>query len=113
MRTRLPALRTLPSSTLVTFSWLAMSGMLALLPLKANEEVREATCRPSTLTSRLSSSSAMPSEKYSWAGSSLMLTNGSTAIELRLSLGAGCADFWAAGSASVLTAAAGSRAWGR
>ena len=52
------------------------------LPLKENDDVREATRSPSTLTSTLSSSSEMPSEKYSLSGSSDMLMNGRTAMDL-------------------------------
>ena len=44
-------------------------------------DVRAATFSPSMLASALSSSSAMPSPKYSCSGSPLMLTKGSTAIE--------------------------------
>ena len=53
------------------------------LPLKANDEVREATCMPGTLASALMISSVMPSLKYSFSGSALMLASGSTAIALR------------------------------
>ena len=55
--------------------------MSTLLPLKLNADVRDATRRPRIFESTLSSSSAMPSAKYSFSSSSLMLTNGSTAID--------------------------------
>ena len=48
--------------------------------LKTNEEVLDVTCRPSTLTSAFKISSVIPSLKYSFSGSALILTNGSTAI---------------------------------
>ena len=45
-----------------------------------NAEVRETTARPLTRESALISSSAMPSQKYSWSGSLVRLAKGSTAI---------------------------------
>ncbi len=81
MRTRDPALRTLPSRTSATFSFRATVGMSTLAPLKLNAEVRDATRRPRIFDSTLSSSSDRPSAKYSFAASSLMLTKGSTAID--------------------------------
>src|SRR5713226_4894432 len=51
------------------------------LPLNAKAEVRELTRIPSTLARALISSSVIPSEKYSFSRSLLMLTNGSTATE--------------------------------
>ena len=50
------------------------------LPLSANTDVRDATRRPSTLASASISSSVMPSLRYSFSGSGLALTNGSTAM---------------------------------
>jgi hypothetical protein len=50
-------------------------------PLKENADVRAATRRPASWVSALMMSSEMPSEKYSFSGSPLMLANGSTAIE--------------------------------
>ena len=47
MRTRWPALRTLPSRTVATFSLRATVGIsISLLPLNENADVREATRRP-------------------------------------------------------------------
>src|SRR4030095_4402066 len=46
MRTRLPDLRTLPSSTVATLSFCATVGMSTSLPLKENADVRDATRRP-------------------------------------------------------------------
>jgi len=51
--------------------------------LNENAEVRAATSSSLISASELSSSSARPSEKYSWACSPLMFTKGSTAIEWR------------------------------
>src|SRR2546430_17192258 len=50
-------------------------------PFRANADVREAIRRPSTLVSALISSSLMPSLRYSFSGSALAFTNGSTAME--------------------------------
>ena len=73
--------------------------MLTDLPLKMNDEVRDATRNCGNLTSRFRISSAMPSLKYSFSALPLMLTNGSTAIDLRpSSTGRGLA---AAGAAVV------------
>ena len=82
MRIRFPTLRTLPSSTEVTPSFSPISRTSACLPLKAKEEVREATCTPGTLASALMISSVIPSLKYSFSGSALMLVSGRTAIAL-------------------------------
>ena len=51
-----------------------------LFAFKQNDEVRAVTCNCGIFASRFSSSSEIPSEKYSFALSSLMLTNGSTAM---------------------------------
>ena len=81
MRIRLPALRTLPSSTVATFSARPTSATVAPLPLNENADERAATRRPRILASTFSSSSDKPSAKYSFSSSRLMLTNGSTAID--------------------------------
>ena len=52
------------------------------LPLKAKQELREATCNPGTFASALMISSVIPSAKYSFSGSALMLASGRTAIDL-------------------------------
>ena len=80
IRTELPDLRTEPSSTCATCSVRAISGIATSLPLNENDEVRAVTCSCGIFASRFSSSSEMPSEKYSFALSSLMFTNGSTAM---------------------------------
>src|SRR4029079_2290605 len=49
------------------------------------------TCKPTVRASTLRISSLMPSEKYSFAASPDMLTNGSTAIECESTLGAAAA----------------------
>src|SRR5712671_1705855 len=81
MRSRLPDFLTLPSSTLLTCRAQPISSTLTFLPLNENEEVRAATFKFSIFASALSSSSASPSQKYSFSGSVLMFANGSTAIE--------------------------------
>ena len=81
MRRRLPDFLTLPSSTLLTCRARPISSTLAFLALNENEEVRAATFKFSIFASALSSSSANPSQKYSFSGSVLMFANGSTAIE--------------------------------
>src|SRR6476660_3300396 len=50
------------------------------LPLNANDEVRAVTSNCGIFASRLSSSSEIPSEKYSWSFPADMSTNGSTAM---------------------------------
>ena len=81
MRNLSPDLRTLPSSTLATLSLRAISAMSTSLPLNENDEVRAMTRSSGTCARRLSSSSEMPSAKYSCSLSALMFTKGSTAIE--------------------------------
>ena len=51
-----------------------------LPPLNAKDDVRDATCMPGTFASALMISSVIPSLKYSFSGSALMLASGSTAI---------------------------------
>ena len=51
------------------------------LPLYAKDDDREITRRAGILASRLSTSSATPSEKYSFSTSLLILTKGRTARE--------------------------------
>ncbi len=51
--------------------------------MNANAEVRDATWSDCTFISALMISSAIPSVKYSFSGSALMLANGSTAIDVR------------------------------
>ena len=90
MRSRSPDFLTLPSSTVLTLSFLAMSVMFVFLPLKENAEVRAATFMPSIFANALSSSSAKPSQKYSFSTSTLMLAKGKTAIDV---MGGGSVDF--------------------
>ena len=84
MRTRPPALRTLPSST-----WLTLSCARDLRHVDVLALERERACcarRPTSAETLLRSvmmSSVMPSLKYSCSGSPLMLANGSTQIEMR------------------------------
>src|SRR5260370_3111343 len=81
MRNRLPDFLTLPSSTLLTCRARPISSTLTFLPLNENEDVRAATFKFSIFARAFSSSSANPSQKYSFSESALMLTNGRTAIE--------------------------------
>ena len=81
MRSLFPIFRTLPSSTVDTFSLRPMSRMSSLLPLNAKDDVREATRSDWILVSALMISSAMPSVKYSLFDSALMSANGSTATD--------------------------------
>ena len=81
MRMRLPARRTLPCSTVATWSCSPTTRSSCCLPLNENADMRAATCRPSTRDSALMMSSAIPSPKYSFCLSSLKFTNGSTAID--------------------------------
>ena len=76
----LPALRTLPSKTVFTFSLRSIPPMSSFFPLNANDDVRDATRSGFTLVKVLMISSAIPSLKYSFSGSLLMLTNASTAM---------------------------------
>ena len=80
MRSRLPARRTVPSRIADTLSRAPSSRTSSRRPLSANTDVRDATWRPSTLLSAVISSSVIPSLKYSFSGSALALTNGSTAM---------------------------------
>src|SRR5688572_7771156 len=73
--------RTLPSRTYATGSFRAMSAIFVSLPLYANDEVRAITFRSGSFTSKFSTSSLKPSEKYSCSGSELIFTKGSTAID--------------------------------
>ena len=82
MRNWLPALRTEPSSMWATFSCTATVGISISLPLKANADDREITRSSGIFASRLSNSSAMPSDMYSWSLLGDMSTNGKTAIDL-------------------------------
>ena len=81
MRTRLPALRTLPCRIDATLSRRAISGTGRSRPSNAKLDVRAMTRSSGTLLSTLSSSSEMPSEKYCCSLSVLMFSSGSTAIE--------------------------------
>ena len=76
-----PDLRTLPSSTASTPSFPPISWTVIRFPFRANTEVRAGTFSPLTLASALISSSVIPSLKYSFSGSSLMLTKGRMAME--------------------------------
>jgi hypothetical protein len=51
------------------------------LPLNEKAEVRETTCKSFTRVRSLMISSVIPSQKYSWSGSGLMFSNGSTIMD--------------------------------
>jgi hypothetical protein len=80
-RSRCPARRTLPSTTVATFSRCPISRTSAFLPLNAKAEVRAATRSPDTLPSAVMSSSVIPSAKYSFSRSGLRLVKGRTATD--------------------------------
>src|SRR2546422_1724318 len=82
-RSLVSARRTLPSRTVRTCSFSPIVRMFCVAPLKANEDVREATRSEPTALNACTISSVMPSLKYSLSGSALMFRNGSTAIEFR------------------------------
>ena len=81
MRSRPPAARTLPVSRVPTFNRAAIAARSEAAPLNANDELRAATRSPRTWLSTVMISSVTPSAKYSFCGSGLRLTNGSTAID--------------------------------
>jgi hypothetical protein len=81
IRIRLPIFRTLPVSTEPTPSFSPTWAISTSLPLNAKQEVREATWSPGTLESAPMISSVIPSLKYSFSGSALMLASGSTATD--------------------------------
>ena len=81
IRTRLPARRTLPSSTALTFELLAdRRGGRRGLALERERRRARRDRSPGTCASALMISSVIPSLKYSFSGSALMFANGSTAI---------------------------------
>jgi hypothetical protein len=82
--------------------------MLTALPLKANEELRAMT-KNQRSERAVMRSSLMPSEKYSWSGSSLMLTKGSTAMAGRSGSGSADGDRSWSPSAGGLVAGAAAR----
>src|SRR4051812_28789578 len=81
MRSLSPDRCTLPSSTADTFSNSPILRMSSFFPLNAHADVRAGTRNPGTFASPLSTSSVMPSLKYSFSLSPLMFTNGSTATD--------------------------------
>jgi len=81
IRTRLPARRTLPSRSVATSSAAPISRGLRSPFLKAITELREITLSERIFESWMMTSSVIPSAKYSFSGSGLRFTNGSTAID--------------------------------
>ena len=82
IRTRWPARRTLPSSIAPTPSSSAIAAIFLVVFLYCMEDVREMTLSALILESWAMMSSVMPSLKYSFSGSVLMFSNGSTATDL-------------------------------
>src|SRR5689334_10095259 len=82
MRTRSPCLRTLPSIRLATPSFSPIAAGSLDFPLKKKDELRPITFSSGILARTAINSSERPSEKYSLLGSPLVLTSGSTAIDL-------------------------------
>src|ERR1700691_6410166 len=78
MRTRCPALRTLPSSTWLALSCRATSSTSTFLPLNVKAVFLAATQSAEILLRSVMTSSVIPSEKYSCSGSPLMFANGRT-----------------------------------
>ena len=81
IRTRSPARRTLPSSSVATSSLAPISRRLCSRFLNGITEVREMTLRERIFESWAITSSVMPSAKNSFSGSALRLRNGSTATD--------------------------------
>src|SRR5438477_9250770 len=92
IRTRPRALRTLPSSTWLTFSCRATCRTSTFLPLKANALFLAITEHADTLLRSVMMSSVMPSINYSCSGSPLMLSNGSTQMESLRGVSTFCAE---------------------
>ena len=67
MRSLLPDLRTLPSSTVSTLSNCPMRRMSSFFPLKAKDEVRAGTRKPFTRERAMMRSSVMPSPRNSFS----------------------------------------------
>src|SRR2546428_387008 len=81
IRTRSPARRTLPSSSVATSSFAAIARSPSWRFLNGITEVREITSRARIFDSCAMTSSVIPSAKYSFSGSALRFTNGRTATE--------------------------------
>ena len=81
IRTRSPARRTLPSSSVATWSVAPISRRLCSRFLNGITDVREITLRERIFDSWAITSSVMPSAKNSFSGSALRFRNGSTATE--------------------------------
>src|SRR6266446_8658032 len=79
MRILLPALLTLPSSTVDTFSCLPILRMSSVLPLNTKTDVRAGTRNPLIWDKAVHRSSVIPSPRYSFSFSALMFTKGNTA----------------------------------
>ena len=112
MRSRSPDFRTVPSSTAETPSSAPMARISCGFPFRAKADVREAMRKPSTFVRALISSSLMPSLRYSFSGSALAFTNGSTAMERVLATSDGTAPSRVSSRAAVNSATLGNRSAG-
>src|SRR5205807_1307011 len=81
MRTRSPARRTLPSSSVAASSRAAISLRLCSRCLNAITDVREITLRARIFDRCAMTSSVIPSAKYSFSRSALRFRNGKTATD--------------------------------
>ncbi len=79
MRTRSPLRRTLPSTSVVAPSFAPITLRLSVDRLNGITDVREITLSARIFDRCAMTSSVIPSAKYSFSGSALKLTNGSTA----------------------------------
>jgi hypothetical protein len=79
------------------------------MPLNENDDVRAMTRSCGSCASRFSTSSASPSEKYSWSLAWLMSTNDSTAIDCSEGAAAAGALVSAGNGADAAKGLAGSR----
>jgi len=98
IRSRSPARRTDPSTTLATPSVSAISGIGRSCPLNAKAEVRAVTSRSGNCASEFRISSVRPSAKYSSSGPLLIATNGRTATDLSISATTAGSDSVASGA---------------
>jgi len=81
MTTLSPDRLTLPARMCASLSVSAITWIERPWPLNANDDVRAGTRRSGICASALSSSSVIPSEKYSLSVSPLMFSNGMTATD--------------------------------
>ncbi len=112
MRTRLPDRRTEPSRIVRTLSCSPICRSGTFCPLYENDDVRPATLSSRTCARAVRISSVMPSAKYSFSGSALRLSNGSTAIDRPGALAACVVAMSGSRSAAANSAAVSNRSIG-